>query len=318
MSNEKTLATLSIFDVVRQPGGNGLASPLFEMPSEFFRIFSWQHIEVGTEALIVDGEIVRQSDGILNPFGMLLRRQYARRVLLRPAPLTDIRAHALTKDQLDLTLTVSVNYLVRDPKLVASMEAPIHTLTQLVTGITAEYIRGERLEDIVHDDGLLRTTLRDRLNVSPSLRDAFEIIEVLKALPTGDERLIEIARQTRAEKARTTLIGAQGKNLLAEAQVALEITRMHADMDEQRKAADHQRVMVIREAELKAQNLQSMAAAMALAASSGGDTAKLADMFLNLIGKPNIAPSLPDFSINAEPPSAPESPASDEGGSHDD
>ena len=169
---------------------------------------------------------------------------------------------------------------------------------------------------IVHD---MPGVTRDRITSVCKLgNDAFEIIEVLKALPTGDERLIEIARQTRAEKARTTLIGAQGKNLLAEAQVALEITRMHADMDEQRKAADHQRVMVIREAELKAQNLQSMAAAMALAASSGGDTAKLADMFLNLIGKPNIAPSLPDFSINAEPPSAPESPASDEGGSHDD
>lgn len=318
MSHEKSLATLSIFDVVRQPGGNGLASALFEMPSEFFHIFSWQHIEVGTEALIVDGEIVRQSDGILNPFGMLLRRQYARRVLLRPAPLTDIQAHALTKDQLELTLTVSVNYLVRDPQLVASMEAPIHTLIQLVTGITAEYIRGERLEDIVHDDGIVRTTLRDRLNASPSLHDAFEIIEVLKTLPMGDERLIEIARQTRAEKARTALIGAQGKNALAEEQVALEIARMRLQLDEQRRQADHERLMVIREAELKAQNLQSMSAAMALAASSGGDAAKLADMFLNLIGKPTIAPSLPAFAAEEGLPPAPETPTSDEDSSHDD
>jgi hypothetical protein len=287
------MASAPIVEVVRLPGGNGLASPLFEMPSEFFRVFSWQHIEIGTEALIVDGEVLRQSDGIVNPFGLLFRKQYARRVLLRPAPLTDIQASALTQDQLDLRLTLSINYVVRDPMLVASMEAPITTLTQLSAGIAAEHIRGSTLAQIVGDEGALRVALREKMNASPSLHEAFEIIEVLKAVPEGDERLIEIIRQTRAEKSRASLITAQGKNLLAEEQVARQIARMRLGVDEERKEADHQRVMVLREAELRAQNLQSMAAAMALAASTGTDTAKLAEMFLRMTGIRGDTPALP-------------------------
>lgn len=293
MSGTRDLASAPISEVVRLPGGNGLASPLFEMPSEFFRIFSWQHIEVGTEALIADGEVVRQSDGIVNPLGLLFRKQYARRVLLRPAPLTDIQASALTQDQLDLRLTISINYLVRDPQLAASMEAPITTLAQLAAGTVAEHIRGGTLAQIVGDDGALRVALREKMNASPSLHETFEIIEVLKAVPEGDERLIEITRQTRAEKARTSLITAKGKNLLAEEQVAQQIARMRLGVDEERKEAEHQRVMVMREAELRAQNLQSMAAAMALAASTGTDPGKLAEMFLRITGQGGNIPALP-------------------------
>jgi hypothetical protein len=296
------LAQISIYEAVRLPGGNGLATPLFEMPAEFFRVFSWQHVEAGTEVLIIDGQVLRQSDGLVNPFGLLFRRQYGRRVLLRPAPLTDINAKALTSDQLDLTLTVSVNFMVSDPLKVAAMEAPLTTLTNVVAGLTAEYIRGETLATIVKDDSQLRNTLRERLNVAPSLREAFEVIEVLKAIPTGDERLIEIGRETRAEEARRSLIIAQGQNRLADNAINHEIAALRAQLDEQRKEADHRRAMQLKEAEVMAQNFQSMAAAIALASSTGADGGKLAEMFLKITGKNDpLTKALPTLAQNNLP-----------------
>lgn len=289
MSTSNQIATMSLVEAVKLSGGNGLATPLFEVPAEFFNVFSWQYVEIGMEAVIIDGQVMRQSDVLINPLGLLFRRQYARRVLLRPAPLIDVSAKALTSDQLDLMLTVSINYRVTDPLKVTAMEAPIPILTNIVMALVAEHIRSDMLTNIVKDEGQLRATLRERLNAAPSLRDTFEVIEVLKAIPLGDERLIEIGRQVREEEARTALIAAEGKNRAAEHGFSHDIAELRMQLEEQQKETEHRRKMQLREAELMAQNFQSMAAAMALAASAGGDTAKLADMFLKITSKSNIS-----------------------------
>ena len=71
------------------------------------------------------------------------------------------------------------------------------SLTNLVTGVVAEYIRSDTLENIVKDDGTLRHQLKQILESSPSIRGNYNVGEVLKALPTGDERILEIIRKTR-------------------------------------------------------------------------------------------------------------------------
>jgi len=290
MSMNTPISRLSIHEAIKLPGGNGLTSPLFELPTEFFGLFSWQHIEAGMEALIMDGRVVRRSDFVLNPLGFFQKQKYARRVLLRPAPLTEISARALTHDLLELTLTVSVNYEVSDPAQVATMEAPLTTLSQLIAGVVAEHIRCETLDTLVRDDGALRSKLKDRLNAADSLRSTFTIIEVLKALPDGDERLIEIKRQAREAELRQDLIGWQGKNRVADYEANHQIAALKAELEERIKAADHQRALQLQQGALAAQNLQSMANAMALSAATGADSSKLVELFLRL-SSPGVAPT---------------------------
>jgi len=214
--------------------------------------------------------------------GLLRRRMVGRRVLLRPAPLLDLCARALTKDQLELSLTVSLSYAVRDPLAVASLEKPIETIRQRVIGAVAEYIRSQTLLDLLHDDGTLRSRLADQLNVAPSIREGFSIVEVLKALPSGDERLIEIGRKQREAELMQPLIALQGKNQVAAYAAEHQIEILKSELENQRRTAEMQREMQQRQAELNAQNLQSIAASLSLAASTGADPAKLADVLLKL------------------------------------
>jgi len=282
MKLAQQISLASIYDAVKLPGGNGLASPLFELPSEFFGLFSWQYVEEGAEALIVDGKVIRRSDPMFSLAGLLRRRMVGRRVLLRPAPLLDLCARALTKDQLELSLTVSLSYAVRDPLAVASLEKPIETIRQRVIGAVAEYIRSQTLLDLLHDDGTLRSRLADQLNVAPSIREGFSIVEVLKALPSGDERLIEIGRKQREAELMQPLIALQGKNQVAAYAAEHQIEILKSELENQRRTAEMQREMQQRQAELNAQNLQSIAASLSLAASTGADPAKLADVLLKL------------------------------------
>lgn len=285
MKVSQQISRASIYDAVKLSGGNGLASPTFEIPAEFFGIFSWQYVEEGTEALIVDGQIIHRADPVINLLSFL-KRTYGRRVLLRPAPLIDLSASALTSDQMDVTLTVSINYTVRQAQQVAAMERPIETIRQLVVGIVAEHIRTDTLLNILGDNGQLRQELCDRLNCAPSIRELFNVVEVLKALPTGDERFIELGRKMREAELRQPLIDLEGRNRTASFVFDHEISAMRASLDEQLQTAAHQRAMQRRQAELDAQNFQSMAASIALAASTGADPARVAEVFLKMARQP--------------------------------
>ena len=61
MTLGKQLAEMPIFEVVRMPGGNGLASPTFQVPLNFLSVFGWQHVEQDVEALICDGEVITKT-----------------------------------------------------------------------------------------------------------------------------------------------------------------------------------------------------------------------------------------------------------------
>ncbi len=302
MKLSQQISRASIYDVVKLSGGNGLASPTFEIPAEFFGIFSWQYVEEGTEALIIDGQIIQRADPVVNLLSFF-RRKYGRRVLLRPAPLIDLSANALTSDQMALTLTVSVNYAVCNAQQVAAMERPIETIRQLVIGTVAEHIRTDTLLNILSDNGVLRNELCERLNHAPSIREIFNVVEVLKALPTGDERLIELGRKVREAEMRQPLIDLEGRNQTAAYAYDHQISMLKAHLDDQVRASEHQRDMQRRQTELDAQNFQSMAASIALAASTGADPARVAEVFLTMARQPpELKAPTPIPSTEALPP----------------
>jgi hypothetical protein len=281
--SDDQLATMSIFDVVRLSGGNNLVSPPFQTPLNFLGIFGWQHVDAGVEALVCEGQIVadtRYNADIARLFG---RRRYVRRVLLKPAPLTDVKSKALTSDKLELTLTVSLKYEVRDPVSIASLQDPLAELSNRVAGAIAEYIRGQSFESIISDDGQMRAQLQQRLVASPSIRDAFNIIEVLKALPSGDERLIEASRKARAAEAEQPLIEQTGINKLTEAKYLGQIALAEAEMQDAMAQRQHERDMEQQQLHERSQLMQQAIKTFGDIASAGINPSKMIGDVMGLV-----------------------------------
>lgn len=278
MRRDEDLFRLPINQVVKLEGGNGLASPAFHAPLTFLGAFGWQHVEEGVEALVCDGEVVPRTHFTTDWLRTLGRRKFLRRVQLQPAPLTDVRATALTSDQIELTLTVSVKYEVVDPGYVASLQDPIGELTNLVIGCAAEFIRSKSFESTVGDEGRLRPLLKQVLEREPSIRGRYSIVQILKALPSGDDRLIEIVRQRRIAAAEHGLTEERGKNRLIEAQYDQQIAARKADLQEMMADRQHGRQMEELHAKLAAETQQSFLQAFADIAAAGMDPSKLAPL----------------------------------------
>jgi hypothetical protein len=282
-------ATIAIGDAVKSTsGGNGLASAAFTPALAWLGIAGWVEItSPGMECVVVDGrQVMRKTQLLIAPSHWLGRPINARRILLQPAPL-DVEAKALTRDQLELTLKVSVKYTVKNPTYIASVQAPLSELENLVIGVAAEHIRAETLESIVTDDGALRQALRLRLENAPSLKGRFTFIEVLKALPTGDERMIEIIRQTQEVIAKREYVEEMGRNRVAEAKVQQEIERLQADLQEEKAQRDHARIMESATAQNDTTIRIEVIRAMAQAASSGLGNAEALRIFSQLVRGPN-------------------------------
>jgi hypothetical protein len=281
--DSKQLATMPISEVVRQSGGNGLASPAFETPLNFLGVFGWQHVENGVEALLCDGELVpntRIRTDILRLFG---RRRFIRRVLLKPAPL-EVVAEALTADQRKLALDIAVKLEVRDPVYVASLENPLAELTNVMVGIVSEYIRTHNLHDLMMDSGQTREALLDRLINTTSITRHYQVIEVLKALPAGDESLIEVGRQREIARAEADLIDARGQNELIEARYRAAILRGEAEIQEEIANREHQRRLELAAQEGKLSLAKTAIETLGQVATSGIDPMPLAQDIINRLG----------------------------------
>jgi len=267
MHSDDQLAKMPISEVVNLPGGNGLASPAFHM----FRILRWEHVEEGVEALVCDGQLVPRTTLTVDWLRAIGKNRFFRRVLLQPAPLTNISAKALTEDGLDLTLTVSVKYMVVNPVYVAALQSPLVELTDLIIGLVAEYIRSDTLDSIVADDGKLRTALKRHLENAPTLNGHYAVTEILKAIPSGDESLLEIARQKRIAETQSGLIDIEGRNRVMEAGYQHEIDSQAAHLQDEMADRKHQRDMQAQRAKLVADVQQSALKAISDIASSGGN-----------------------------------------------
>ena len=260
---------LSISEAVRpEKGGNGLASASYVPALNFLRTLGWLSIkDQDKECIVIDGKhVIRRTSLFFAPMLLVGKPINARRILLSPPPLEDIKATALTSDQLNLTLVVTVKYSVINPVYVASLAAPLAELTNLITGVIVERIHAHTLEDIVKDDGTLRQMLKRTISESVSIINRFRIDEVLKALPTGDERIIEIIRQTREAIQRKALHEQEGQNREIIAGTELIIKRMQAELEEEFTQKQHQREMEILRLQQQYASMQELMRAIAAVA----------------------------------------------------
>jgi len=118
----------SIEEAVKENnGGNGLASAPFNPTLKWFNLFGWINVkEPEKEAVVIDGiKTIKKTQLYFAPMRLLGKPLNARRVLLSPSPLVDIKANGLTSDELDLTLVITVKYSVINPAYVASLSAPL-------------------------------------------------------------------------------------------------------------------------------------------------------------------------------------------------
>lgn len=279
MTNDQQLATMPISDAVNQPGGNGLASPAFETPLNFFGVFGWQNVEAGVEALISDGKLVPYTRTMTDFLRILGRRRFMRRVLLKPAPL-EVRAEGLTADQLRLSLEVAVKFEVGDPVHVASLENPLSELTNVAVGIISEYIRTRALTDLMKDSGRTRRDLLAELVESTCITRHYHIVEVQKALPTGDERLIEIKREEELAQAEAGLLEARGENEEITARHQAEIARGEAEIQDEFAKRDHWRRMERADLEGRIELVKTAVETLGQVAAGGIDPTPLAQDFI--------------------------------------
>ena len=282
MATDQEIAQLPIQDVVKLPGGNGLASPAFQIPLNILLIYGWHNIEQGVEACVCDGDIIPKTRLRAEFMRLIGRKNFVRRVLLKPAPL-EIVASGLTQDKLKLSLSIAVKYEVKDPVCVASLSDPLVELKNFFEGITAEFIRKESFEYFISAEGSVRKRLKERFDETDTFQGVYLINEVLKVIPTGDETLLEITRKTKAAEQQSNLLEAEGLNREVESKHNLKIARDQAVLDEEIAQRKHEREKEIRELEAREEILKAAINTLGDVAGAGIDPSKVTkDVFETL------------------------------------
>jgi hypothetical protein len=283
--------------VTAQFGGNGLATNSYIPTLRILGILGWLSVsEPDKECIVIDGkQVIRRTQLYFAPMLLLGKPVNARRILLTPAPLEDIKAASLTSDQLDLTLVISVKYSISDPIYVASLSAPISELNNLITGVIVEQVHKQTLETIVKDDGTLRSMLKQSLEDSVSIKNYFKIDEVLKALPTGDERIIEIIRKTREALQKKALIEQEGQNKVLAADFDVAIQKAEAQLKEEFDQKQHIRDMEILQKQQEYEAVRELLRSIAQIAASGVNPAPAIREIRSILSetKSESVPSLP-------------------------
>lgn len=240
MSYSNSIITANIHEAVRMQGGNGLSTPSFQLPLDFLIIFSWVNVESGVEALVCNGEILTKTKLRADFLRIIGRRSYFHRVLLKPAPL-EIQAQALSSDEIKVGLDVSLKFEVIDPIYAASTQEPLLELSNLLIGATAESMRRVNSTEVISADNQVKQLIKSKLTSSPIVSNHYRIVEILKVMPTIDESLINIRKQIKEAKEKTTLIEAQGQNKEIESVSNLKIARLEAQLQEEIKSLDHEK-----------------------------------------------------------------------------
>lgn len=282
MATDQQIAQMPIQEVVHQPGGNGLASPPFQVPLNILGIFGWHNIENGVEACVCDGILIPGTKAKTEFIRLIGRRSFVRRVLLKPGPL-EVVASGLTQDHLKLTLTMSFKYEVKDPVYVSSLENPLAELRNLIEGLAVECIHSRSFAEFIGDEGEVRVLLKTRLQGEETILDKYIIHEVLKATPSGDESLVEITRKTRAAAEQRYLVEEEGKNREVEARYTVAIERERVQLDEEIAQRKHEREKEIRELEARSEIIKAAITTLGEVASSGIDPTKLTKEVISTI-----------------------------------
>ena len=285
---------LSISEVVKpQNGGNGLASVAYSPTLPYMGIFGWLEVkDPDKECIVVDGKYkLKRTQLFFAPMVLFGKPINARRILLSPPPLEDIKGTAITKDRLELTLLVSVKYSITNPVYIASLSAPLSELNNLITGVIVEQIHAHTLEDIVIDDGTLRSMLEKRISESSSIKNNFKIDEVLKAIPTGDERIIEIIRQTKEATQKQALIEQEGQNRVKMANFDIDIKKKEAQLKEDYDQKQHNREMEMLRMQQEYESVREIMRAIAQVVASGVNPAPAVREIRSILSQTRAEPS---------------------------
>lgn len=242
MPNDKAIVTAVIQEAVKMQGGNGLSSPPFQPPLNFMLIFAWINVENGVEALVSNGEVLTQTRLKSDFLRLMGKRVFFHRVLLKPAPIS-ATATALSRDEMKVSINVSLKLEVLDPVYVASAQDPLGELTNLITGITAETIRFFESDELVSLDKEIKQMILAKLSESPVVSKHYSIIEILNVMPIVDETLIEIRRKIKAAESESGLIEVEGKNKVISANYEMLIEQDNVKLQEAVKDQDHARDM---------------------------------------------------------------------------
>jgi hypothetical protein len=122
----------------------------------------------------------------------------------------------------------------------------------------------------------LRESLRDSFQKASIFEGKYVFHEVLKAIPSGDESIIEIRRKTREATEQKGLLEVEGENREIEASHDLKIARQQASLDEEMAQHKHDREKEIRELEARSEIMKTAISTLGVVASSGIDPTKLA------------------------------------------
>lgn len=263
---------LPIQEAVSQThNGNGLVSDAFPLILPWREIAGWVKVEEKVECLTINGtRVKRRTHFRIDPMRLIGKPSSARRVLLAPAPQVIPTVEALSKDKWTTRIDATITLRVRDPiKMLAAR--PFEDLSHLAQGVIGEHIRSNDYEELLSDTGDMRHALEARLRDSPTLQ-GLEIIEVPIKV-TADERMLETRRLEEIQRQMRTLVQLQGENKLTEAEYQIQIREMEARLGQWMKQQEHERDMERRTAELEAEMLQGLVAAIAEIAASGLDPA---------------------------------------------
>lgn len=287
---QSPIETMVIVEAVKsQNGGNGLATISYTPSLKFMQILGWLAVrDQNKECIVIDSKhVIKRTQLYFAPMRLIGKPISARRILLSPAPIENIAATALTSDKLQLTLVVSIKYSVSNPAYVASLSAPILEITNLITGVVVELIHGHTLEDMVKDDGTLRKMLKEEIGKSITIKNFFKIDEVLKALPTGDERIIEIDRKKKEAAERQSLIEQEGQNKNLTAQYDRIIKMGELQLEDEFTQRNHAREKELRELDSHTDITKTVIETFGEMAESGIDPSNMTKEFFDCISERN-------------------------------
>lgn len=256
MATDRQIAQMDIESAVRLSGADSLASPPFQVPLGF-GLAGWQHVEWGREVLVVDGKAYDKTGFVSDWMKIVGRRKYVHRVLLNPARL-DVTATSLTSDQFEAALEISLNYQVINPVLIVNEQQPIASLRDHIQGMVREYIGSMNLSSILFATSNLRQELKSKFSASSFISARYKVEEVLKALPSGDERLPEVERQKQQQSASLDLIDIEGELSMKAAKYQLEIDELKMLQDDKFANRDFVRQWSMQKMELDAQLQQKL------------------------------------------------------------
>ncbi len=183
MATDQEIANMPIEDVVKLPGGNGLASPPFRVPSDILSIYEWKNIDEGIEAIICEGKQIPKPQLKAEFLRLIEQKNFVRRVLIKPATMK-LFIDGSTRDTQYLQLSFDITYEIRDPVKVTLLSDPLKELRNIIQDISSEYINNHPLIYFIHRESKVQNQLKGKFNHHIKVNKIYNILHVSNVTPS--------------------------------------------------------------------------------------------------------------------------------------